>query len=109
MLKPSPKLDPATEAIVRRMLATPPQPTRAVKKKATKKRTMRGPTGPHGTPATATPAWIAANVHEILATLQRLYGLASCLPTAHEFLDRMAWLMPLLVQFDRTRGQTLTL
>jgi hypothetical protein len=38
MPKPSPKLDPATEAVVRRMLATPPQPKVAVKKKASKKR-----------------------------------------------------------------------
>jgi hypothetical protein len=37
MTKP-PKLDPATEAVVRRMLATPPQPHRPVKKKASKKR-----------------------------------------------------------------------
>jgi len=32
MPKPSPKLDPATEAIVRRMLATPPQPKKAARK-----------------------------------------------------------------------------
>jgi hypothetical protein len=38
MPKPSPKLDPATEAVVRRMLATPPQPKRAVKKKGTPKK-----------------------------------------------------------------------
>jgi hypothetical protein len=36
MPKPSPKLDPTTEAIVRRMLATPPQPKKAVKKKLTR-------------------------------------------------------------------------
>jgi hypothetical protein len=34
MPKPSPKLDPATDAVLRRMLATPPQPKVAVKKKA---------------------------------------------------------------------------
>jgi hypothetical protein len=33
MPKLSPKLDPAMEAVVRRMLATPPQPKKAVKKK----------------------------------------------------------------------------
>jgi hypothetical protein len=31
MPKPSPKLDPATDAVLRRMLATPPQPKVAVK------------------------------------------------------------------------------
>jgi len=34
MTKPPPKLDPATEAVVRRMLATPPQPKGVVKAKA---------------------------------------------------------------------------
>lgn len=37
MPKPSPKLDPATDAVLRRMLATPPQPKRAVKKSTSKK------------------------------------------------------------------------
>jgi hypothetical protein len=32
MPKPSPKLDPATDAVLRRMLATPPQSKVAVKK-----------------------------------------------------------------------------
>jgi len=36
--KPSPKLDPATDAVLRRMLATPPQPKVTVKKRASKKR-----------------------------------------------------------------------
>jgi hypothetical protein len=36
MPKPSAKLDPATEAVVRRMLATPPQSKKPVKKKALK-------------------------------------------------------------------------
>jgi hypothetical protein len=36
MPKPSPKLDPATDAVLRRMLATPPHPRKAVKKKAKK-------------------------------------------------------------------------
>ena len=35
MTKP-PKLDPATEAVVRRMLATPPQPKKPVKKRKKK-------------------------------------------------------------------------
>jgi hypothetical protein len=39
MPKPSPKLDSATEAIVRRMLATPPHPKKAVKKAKAKKKT----------------------------------------------------------------------
>jgi hypothetical protein len=38
MPKSPPKLDPATEAVVRRMPATPPQPKKAVKKKAKKKK-----------------------------------------------------------------------
>jgi len=38
MPKPSPKLDPATEAVVRRMLATPPQPKVAVKESNRAKR-----------------------------------------------------------------------
>jgi len=37
MPKPSPKLDPATDAVLRRMLATPPHPKRATKKQAKKK------------------------------------------------------------------------
>ena len=38
MPKPSPShLDPATEAVVRRMLATPPQPHKPVKKKTRQK------------------------------------------------------------------------
>ena len=37
MRKASPKLDPATDAVLRRMLATPPQPKKAVKKVATKR------------------------------------------------------------------------
>jgi hypothetical protein len=38
MPKPSPKLDPATDAVLRRMLATPPQPKKATAKKRVKKK-----------------------------------------------------------------------
>jgi hypothetical protein len=38
MSKSPPKLDPATEAVVRRMLATPPQPKKPVKKKTAGKK-----------------------------------------------------------------------
>jgi hypothetical protein len=38
MPKPSPKLDPATDAVLRRMLATPPHPKKAVKKAKLPKR-----------------------------------------------------------------------
>jgi len=37
MPKPSPKLDPATDTVLRRMLATPPHPKKAVKKPEAKK------------------------------------------------------------------------
>jgi hypothetical protein len=52
---------------------------------------------PAGEPA-ATPEWIAANVNETLATMERLYAVAavSDQPGAIEFLDRMSWLPPLL-------------
>jgi hypothetical protein len=36
MPKPSHQLVPATDAVLRRMLATPPQPKKAVKKKTKK-------------------------------------------------------------------------
>jgi hypothetical protein len=43
------------------------------------------------------PEWIAANVDSILATVERLYAMATDdQPGASEFLDRMAWL-PALV------------
>ena len=38
MPKPSPKLDPATEALLRKVLATPPQPKKATAKKRAKKK-----------------------------------------------------------------------
>jgi hypothetical protein len=38
MPEPSPKLDPAADAVLRRMLATPPRPKLAVKKAASKRR-----------------------------------------------------------------------
>ena len=51
----------------------------------------------------ATPEWIAANVDEMLATMERLYAVAaeSDQPGAIEFLDRMRWLPPLLADLDR--------
>ena len=50
---------------------------------------------PHGDP-NATPTWIAAHVDELLATIERLFQHTNCGPVAHEFIDRMAWLPPLL-------------
>jgi hypothetical protein len=51
---------------------------------------------PAGEPA-ATPSWIATHTDEILATLERLYAMATDdQPGAAEFLDRMSWL-PALV------------
>src|SRR5262249_18003663 len=55
---------------------------------------------PQGDP-NATPVWIEANVAEILAALERLYGRAHCLPVAHEFLARM--LPELLGTLERPR------
>jgi hypothetical protein len=50
--------------------------------------------------AGVTREWIEGHVFEILATIERLYGEALCLPVAREFLDRMAWLPPLLATLD---------
>jgi len=50
---------------------------------------------PHSTEG-VTPQWIAGHVFEILAVCERLYGEATCLPLAHEFFSRMAWLPELL-------------
>jgi hypothetical protein len=36
----------------------------------------------------------------MLATLERLYAHAICLPVAHQFLSRMAWLPALLTDLD---------
>ena len=41
---------------------------------------------PHSTEG-VTPQWIAGHVFEILAVCERLYGEATCLPLAHEFLQ----------------------
>ena len=51
--------------------------------------------------------WIAANVDEILATIERLYAHAGEVEGAGviEFLDRMSWLPPLLAELDQ--GQLL--
>jgi len=58
---------------------------------------------PAGEPA-ATPDWIAANVDEMLATVERLYAVSveSDAPGAIEFLDRLSWLPPLLADLDRS-------
>jgi hypothetical protein len=57
---------------------------------------------PAGEPA-ATPAWIATHTDEILATIERLYAMATDdQPGADEFLDRLSWLPPLLVEIDRS-------
>ena len=55
---------------------------------------------PFGDPS-ATPQWVEGHVDEILATVERLYQQATCGPVAQEFLDRMAWLPPLLKGLDR--------
>jgi hypothetical protein len=59
---------------------------------------------PAGEPC-ATPAWIAAHTDEIVAVVERLYAVAadSDNPGAGEFLDRLAWLPPLLADLDRPR------
>ena len=52
---------------------------------------------PAGRDQRATPDWFRANVDEVLATIERLYAMATDdQPGAAEFLDRMAWL-PALV------------
>jgi hypothetical protein len=59
---------------------------------------------PAGEPC-ATPEWIAAHTDEIMAVVERLYAIAadSDNPSAGEFLDRLAWLPPLLADLDRQR------
>jgi hypothetical protein len=53
---------------------------------------------PAGEPA-ATPSWIATHTDEILATLERLYAMATDdQPGAAEFLDRMSWLPALVAE-----------
>jgi hypothetical protein len=50
------------------------------------------------------PEWIAANVDSILATIERLYAMATDeQPGAAEFLDRMAWLPELLADLDQAK------
>jgi hypothetical protein len=55
--------------------------------------------------AAATPAWLAENVDGVLATIERLYAVAANGddPGAGEFVDRLAWLPPLLAELDRPR------
>ena len=50
------------------------------------------------------PEWIAANVDEVLATIERLYATAADdkRPGSGEFLGRMAWLPPLLQRLEST-------
>ena len=49
------------------------------------------------------PEWIAANVDEVLATIERLYAKADDdeRPGVGEFLGRMAWLPALLQRLDQ--------
>jgi hypothetical protein len=59
----------------------------------------------------ASPEWIAANVDDVLATMERLYAKAADDERPHvgEFLDRMAWLPALLQRLDQSvprDGQT---
>jgi hypothetical protein len=54
---------------------------------------------PAGEPG-ATPEWILLHLDETLAVIERLWRKASCPPTADAFLDRMAWLPPLLAALD---------
>ena len=51
----------------------------------------------------ASPEWIAANVDEVLATIEQLYAKADDdeRPGVGEFLDSMAWLPALLERLDR--------
>ena len=51
----------------------------------------------------ASPEWIAANVDDVLATIERLYAKAADdeRPGAGEFLGRMAWLPALLQRLDQ--------
>jgi hypothetical protein len=51
----------------------------------------------------ASPEWIAANVDEVLAAIERLYATAADdqRPGVGEFLDRMAWLPALLQRLDQ--------
>ena len=59
---------------------------------------------PQGEPC-ATPQWLAANVDSVLAVVERLFAVAadSDNPGAGEFLDRLAWLPPLLADLNRPR------
>ena len=58
---------------------------------------------PDGVPAGVTPGWMVANLDGMLATAERLFAHACnpAQPSAGEFLRRMAWLPPLLVNLDR--------
>jgi hypothetical protein len=49
----------------------------------------------------ATPQWIEAHIDSMLAVIERLYSEAICGPKARVFLDRLAWLPPLLAKLDQ--------
>ena len=55
----------------------------------------------------ASPEWIAANVDDVLATIERLYATAADdeRPGAGEFLSRMAWLPALIEEIDARKRQ----
>ena len=51
----------------------------------------------------ASPEWIAANVDDVLATIEQLYAKAAADQRPHvgEILDRMEWLPVLLQRLDQ--------
>ena len=55
----------------------------------------------------ASPEWIAANVDEVLATIERLYAKAADdeRPGVGEFLGRMTWLPALIAEIDARKRQ----
>ena len=56
---------------------------------------------PAGEPTTLD--WIGANVDPILVTVERLYSVATQdFPGSDEFLNRMAWLLPLLQRLNQS-------
>ena len=53
------------------------------------------------------PEWIAPHADEVLATVGRLYAIASSgeHPGGDEFLERLAWLPKLIAEIDRVGVQ----